>query len=268
MAYFEVETAKLYYELHGEEGRPVVVLLNGIMMSTLSWHGHLLDLTRFFRVLLMDFRDQGKSSKMRKNYDISTHAKDLNALLEHLNIKRANIVGLSYGGQVAQLFALMYPQKLNTLVLSNTPARISPYLQELGEAWKEAARLYDGEKFFALAIPFIYSDTFYNRNLNWLKNRQKTFKTLLNMEWFDGFIRLASSNLSFNTLNELSNINCPTLLLMADRDIITPINEMELIKDEISNCECLVIHDAGHAAFLEKKSEFLSAIIGFLLKYN
>ncbi|HHF08659.1 MAG TPA: alpha/beta fold hydrolase, partial [Kosmotoga arenicorallina] len=87
MAYFEVETAKLYYELHGEEGRPVVVLLNGIMMSTLSWHGHLPDLTRFFRVLLMDFRDQGKSSKMRKNYDISTHAKDLNALLEHLNIK-------------------------------------------------------------------------------------------------------------------------------------------------------------------------------------
>lgn len=268
MAYFKRGNVELYYELHGEKTKPVVVLLNGIMMSTLSWHGHLPDLTRFFQVLLMDFRDQGKSSRMSQNYDISIHAEDLNALLDHLNIDKINVVGLSYGGQVAQLFALMNPQRVNALVLSNTPARISPYLQELGEAWKEAARLYDGEKFFSLAIPFIYSDTFYNNNLKWLKKRQEAFKTLLDKDWFNGFIRLASSNLSFNTLNELSGIKSPTLLVMADRDIITPINEMELIKEKIPNSECLIIHDAGHAAFLEKQGEFLAAVMGFLLRYN
>ncbi|AKI96603.1 alpha/beta fold hydrolase [Kosmotoga pacifica] len=268
MAYFKYGNVNIYYELHGDENRPVVVLLNGIMMSTLSWHGHLSDLTRFFRVLLMDFRDQGKSSKMSKEFDISVHVEDLNALLDYLNIEKVNIVGLSYGGQVAQLFALKHPYKLNALVLANTPARIPPYLQELGEAWKEAARLYDGEKFFKLAIPFIYSDSFYNSNLSWLKNRQKAFKQLLNKDWFDGFIRLASSNLSFNTLNELPSISCPTLLLMADRDIITPIREMELIKERLPQAESLIIHDAGHAAFLEKQEEFLSAVIGFLLRYS
>ena len=99
------------------------------------------------------------------------------------------------------------------------------------------------ERFFKLAIPFIYSDFFYNRNLQWLKERQKMFKsTLNNREWFEGFIRLISSNPDFNVLQELDKIQCPTLLLLgADRDIITPIEEMKTIHERVRNSEFLVI---------------------------
>lgn len=254
---------KIYYELHGDQDKPILLFLNGIMMSTVSWNSFIEPFTRNFRVLLMDFRDQGKSSKMEKQYDISIHASDILQLLDELKIEKVIPVGVSYGGQVAQIFASTYPERVKALVLANTVARIMPYLAELGESWKEAARLEDGEKFFVLAIPTIYSDYFYNRNLGWLKARQKLFKKALTPEWFQGFIRLASSNPDFNTMDQLSSISAPTILLAGDRDTITPIEEMELIEKEIPDTQFVIIHNGGHASFLEKQKEFINIVTGF-----
>ncbi|MBN2219399.1 MAG: alpha/beta hydrolase [Kosmotogaceae bacterium] len=257
---------QIYYEVHGDKSNPPVIILNGIMMSIPSWAGFVSHFSRHFRLILMDFRDQGRSERKDSQYHISVHVEDLTDLIDTLEISSANVVGLSYGGQVAEILAIKRPERVNSLVLANTPARISPYLAELGEAWKEAAELNDGERFFKLAIPFIYSDFFYNRNLQWLKERQRMFKSTLNREWFEGFIRLISSNPDFNVLDELDKIQCPTLLLGADRDIITPIEEMKSIHERVRNSEFLIIKDAGHGAFLEKPGEFMTAIIGFVLK--
>ncbi|HPD38827.1 MAG TPA: alpha/beta hydrolase [Mesotoga infera] len=260
--------SRIFYEVFGDENKPPVLVLNGIMMSTASWRGFVEEFTKHFRLILMDFRDQGQSSRQRQQYDISIHVSDVKLLLSQLSIPEINVIGLSYGGQVAQLLAIDSPGLIKTLVLANTPARITPYLSELGEAWKEAAKLEDGEKFFSLAIPFIYSDYFYNRNLKWLKERQKLFRDLLNKEWFEGFVRLASSNPNFDVVDKLSRITCPTLLICADRDIITPLEEMQIIHERIPESEMLIIHDAGHGAFLEKPAEFMTAIFGFILKNN
>lgn len=257
--------ARIYYELHGDMDKPVLLFLNGIMMSALSWNSFINAFTKRFRVLLMDFRDQGKSSAMETQYDISIHASDILELIDELGLEKVIPVGVSYGGQVAQIFAASYPERIGALVLSNTVARITPYLAELGESWKEAARLEDGEKFFTLAIPFIYSDYFYNRNLAWLKSRQKIFKKALTPAWFQGFIRLASSNPDFNTIGKLSSIDSPTLLLAGDRDTITPIEEMELIEKEIPDTQFVIIHNGGHASFLEKQNEFINIVMGFAL---
>ena len=267
MAILEIADGNnIFYELFGDESKPPVLVLNGIMMSTASWKGFVDEFARHFRLILMDFRDQGQSSREKQQYNISIHVSDVKLLLSRLSISKINVIGLSYGGQVAQLLALDSPGLIKTLVLANTPARITPYLSELGEAWKEAAKLEDGEKFFSLAIPFIYSDYFYNRNLKWLKARQKLFHDLLNREWFEGFSRLASSNPDFDVVDELSRITCPTLLICADRDIITPLEEMKILHEKIAKSEMLIIHDAGHGAFLEKPAEFMTAIFGFILK--
>ncbi|HAA85098.1 MAG TPA: alpha/beta hydrolase [Kosmotogaceae bacterium] len=258
--------ARLYYELYGDHDDPLLVFLNGIMMSTASWQSFVEPLSRHFSLLLVDQRDQGRSDHMDRQYDIELHARDLEELFTRIDAREVNLMGVSYGGQIAELYALQYGERLNSLILSNTVGRITPYLAELGEAWKEAARLNDGEKFFTLAIPFIYSDSFYNSNLAWLKNRQKAFKELLTEEWFEGFYRLASSNIDFNVVERLNEIKVPTLLLAADRDIVTPVEEMELLHEEIPNSEFLIIHDAGHAAFLEKQEEFLTAVTGFVIK--
>ena len=84
---------------------------------------------------------------------------------------------------------------MDRLILANTSAHVDQYLRSMGDMWKRAAKLYDGEAFFDLALIPIYSRNFYNRKtMTGLVNRRQVFKEFLTREWFDGFIRLASSN--------------------------------------------------------------------------
>jgi pimeloyl-ACP methyl ester carboxylesterase len=259
---------KLYYEIHGLSENPTIVMLSGIMMSCASWQIFLDKMTRNLRVVLVDLRDQGRSSYESEQYSISLHVEDLEHLFCSLQMERFHLYGISYGAQVAMLYALNHPERVRTLLLFNAPPRTTPYIAEVGEAWKEAAKSYDGEKFFALAIPYAYSYSFYNKSLLWLKERQKMFKKILTREWFDGFIRLASTNEDFSVIGRLSKIECPVLLVGSDKDTITPLEEMELIQKEIPHAEFLVIKDSGHASIIEKPEEFVTAITGFVLKHK
>ncbi|GAB6189416.1 alpha/beta fold hydrolase [Marinitoga arctica] len=253
----------IYYEVRGD-GEPLI-LLNGIMMSTISWKEHVEVLKKYFKVIVYDIRDQGKSSKLKEGYNISIHVEDLYHLIKHLNLESVNLLGLSYGGQVAELFALKFPQYIKKLILSNTTYKVDNFLASIGESWKIAAKMYDGEKFFDLALPYIYSKTFYNDNLKWLMNRRKLFKELLTKEWFDSFYRLASSNINFDISDELEKIKNETLLIAAEEDILTPIADMKYINEKLINFDLIVIENAGHAAFLEKSHLYCNIIKGFLI---
>jgi len=82
----------------------------------------------------------------------------------------------------------------NKIILSfQHPQPGQQSLREIGKAWETAAELNDGARFFQLAIPFIYAEPFYEKNLDFLMERQKMFKSLLTREWFEGFIRLSRS---------------------------------------------------------------------------
>jgi 3-oxoadipate enol-lactonase len=257
-----LEDPGIYYEVHGE-GRPLV-FLNGIMMNTLSWVEHIQRLKGQYQLIVYDMRDQTQSAKLEEGYDISIHAEDLKKLIEHLKIEKANLFGLSYGGQVAMIFALRYPELIDKLILANTSTYVDQYLLSIGQMWKRAARLYDGEAFFDLSLIPIYSRTFYNNNFDWLMNRRQLFKDYLTKEWFDGFIRLASSNENFDVTNEIEKIKNETLLIAAEQDIIMPYSQMFEMSKRIENSQFVCIPDAGHAAFLEKIDTTCTLIRGFL----
>ena len=268
MAYLDLKDgAKIYYEVHGE-GEPVI-FLHGIMMNTMSWLAFIPDLSTRFKLILLDFRDQGQSSKMQEQYGQDIHIGDVVSLLDELNISKVHLMGLSYGGQVALRFALQYQKRIKSLCLFNTPNLVSNHLLEIGKAWETAAELNDGERFFQLAIPFIYSEPFYETNLDFLMERQKMFKSLLTKEWFEGFIRLSRSVKGyFISRNELKTIKVPTLLVGADLDIVVSSRSMKDIHENIPNCEFIIIPNAGHGAFLEKMNEFLTILIGFVTKHS
>ncbi len=258
---------ELYYEVHGGEG-PWVTFLNGIMMSTASWAGFLDEMKRDYRLLLMDFRDQGRSSKMSTRYDWKIHVNDLIELFDELSIKTINLLGVSYGGQVGLELTREYQDRLNTLMLVNVTPKVSKYLQAISDSWELAASLGSGRDFFTVAIPSIYSDVFYEQNLDWLKERQEMFEELLTEEWMKGFTRLSKSAKDFDCSDLIEDIHVPTLVLSADRDILTPAGEMKEMAGRIPDSTYLNIPDAGHAAFLEKQREFLSAVKGFLSLNN
>ena len=259
-----LEDPGIYYEVHGE-GKPLV-LLNGIMMSTPSWLEHIPRLKDRFQLIIYDMRDQGQSARLEEGYDNTVHVDDLKKLLDHLGIDKADLWGVSYGGQVALLFSLAHPESVDRLVLSNTSAHIDQYLLSMGEMWKCAARLYDGEAFFDLALIPIYSRTFYNNHYDWLVNRRQLFKANLTREWFDGFIRLASSNHEYDVRDRLAGIEHPTLLMAAEEDIITPYAQMAAMHASMKNSQLVSIPQTGHAAFLEQMDTVCTLVKGFLQK--
>jgi pimeloyl-ACP methyl ester carboxylesterase len=263
----KINKAEINYKLDGAgEGKETVVILNGIMMSTASWTDFIPVYTEKnnYQLLRVDFRDQGLSSKFPEEYDISIHVDDLKSLLDYLEIEKAHIVGISYGAMVGILFELEYSEMVNTLILSNTEAKVTKYLQAASDVWEEASKLDDGVKFFKLSMPFIYSDYFYNNNWDWLKEREKTMGNVLNKEWFEALTRLSKSSKNFDVSDRLAEIKSPTLLIGGSRDQLTPVYEMDKIHQGIPDAKMLIIKDAGHASCYEKMDEFNSAVLGFM----
>lgn len=268
MPHLPINGVEIFYQLDGCQG-DVLVILNGIMMSTASWKDFVPTYTsRGYRVLRVDFRDQGQSGKAIKPYSIDQHVEDLEQLFIALGLEKVHLHGISYGGQVALLYALKYPERLHSLSAANTIARLTNYLRGIGEAWDEAAKMKDGGKFFRLAMPLIYSDAFYRRRWEWLKEREELFAQILTAEWFDAYLRLSSSHGSFDILERLGEIQVPTLLIASDRDPVSPVEEMKLIHEHIGNAQLAIIPDTGHASCYEKPDEYNILLLGFLALHS
>lgn len=260
----QINNCEINYEISGERGE-FLTILNGIMMSSDSWKDIKQDyVDAGYRVLTMDFRDQGRSSSAKKPYSINQHAEDLYELLNHLSIEKTHLMGISYGGQVAMIFALKYQDRINKLLLFNTSARLTNYIKGIGEAWDEAARLGDGERFFKLAMPLIYSDEFYETHWEWLKNREKVFKEILTKQWFERYLRLSSSHGEYDILDEIHRIKVPTLVVAADKDVVTPYSETEMIHRRIKGSVFTVIPNCGHASCYEQTAAYNIQVLGYL----
>jgi pimeloyl-ACP methyl ester carboxylesterase len=109
---------RLYYEMEGD-GEPVV-LIPGFASGRETWAMQTPSLSRNFRVITFDPRGVSESDKPEGPQSISLFADDVAHLLQALGISRAHIVGASFGGFVAQEFALRYPFMTRKLVLCCT----------------------------------------------------------------------------------------------------------------------------------------------------
>ena len=125
MPKIDVNGVELYYELHGAEDAPLLVLNNGIIMNAAgSWVYQTKALSAHYRVLLYDCRGQGQSDHPDESYTMEMHADDLAALLAALGYEQAHIAGISYGGEVGQAFALKYPDRCASLILADTVSEV------------------------------------------------------------------------------------------------------------------------------------------------
>lgn len=260
----KINGVDIHYELDGQ-GEDTLVILNGIMMSTASWIEHVPYFTgNGIRVLRVDFRDQGQSGRTTKPYTVEQHVSDLEKLFNILGLDMVHLHGISYGGQVALLFALKHPGMVRSLIIANTVPLLTRNLRGIGDSWDEAARLKDGLRFFRLVMPMIYSNVFFESHWDWLKEREAMFSDILTEEWFEGYLRLSASLDDFNILERLSEITKPTLLIASDRDVVTPVEDMRAIKERIEGARFVMIPDCGHAACYEKISEYNLLILGFI----
>ncbi|MCZ8132958.1 MAG: alpha/beta hydrolase [Steroidobacteraceae bacterium] len=133
MPYFRHDGVDLHYLERGR-GRPVV-LIHGLGMCGGDWAFHVPALETHYRVILPDLRGSGRSSRPRGRYSIPQFARDMWALLDHLGIDSADLVGFSLGGAVALEMSLQRPERVPRLVTINS---LASYRPDHWRKWLEA----------------------------------------------------------------------------------------------------------------------------------
>jgi pimeloyl-ACP methyl ester carboxylesterase len=269
MSSFKFNDKNIFYQLDGDQDKPKMLILNGIMMSTKSWIPFMKNWLEHFQVLRVDFLDQGQSDKMDQNYTMQLQVELLNALLKALSIEKINVVGISYGGEVALSFACAYPDQVDRLILFNSSAYTNPLLKDIGRSWIKAGKTRDGSLYYKTTIPIIYSASYYEKKLEWMKNREKVLKPIFSDAVFlDAMERLTYSAESFDVRDQLGDMDVETLIITAEEDFLTPKKEQEYVAKRLKNGHWVTIPGVGHASMYENPMIFTSLITGFLLVKN
>ena len=257
-----VNGLKLYYESEGD-GEPVV-LIPGFAAGRWIWFKQTPDLSQNFRVIVFDPRGVSESDKPEGPQTIGLLADDVAHLLQTIGISSAHIVGASFGGFVAQEFALKYPSMTRKLVLCCTsfggPNHVVPAPETL-LALASTKGLNSEERMRA------------NLLLAFTPEFVKTQGTQV-----DHIVHLRATNevpehiylsqlqaaMSFNAESRLSEIKRPTLVLSGDADVIVPVQNSRNLAEKISGAQLQIIAGGSHTFFIEQARDFNQRISAFL----
>ena len=265
MSTFQFKNHDIYYMIDGDinSGKEIIVLLNGIMMSTLSWEIFKESFSKDNVLIRYDMLDQGQSSKVDFHYTQDLQVELLKELLDHLRIQKSNIVGISYGASIALQFAAKYQQYINNLVVANVVAKTSPWLKAIGDGWNQVGRFQNGEAYYNITIPYIYSPQFYTKRLDWMENRKKILIPIFsNPDFLNAMERLTISAETHDVIDSLSNITVNTLIISSKEDYLTPVFEQQFLHQALPNSKLVILEECGHASMYEVPELFASLVLG------
>jgi 3-oxoadipate enol-lactonase len=255
----------LYYEIHGDG--PPLVLLMGIGYDSSLWTlAQVPALSTQFRVMLVDNRDAGRSSKATSSYEIADLADDLAGLLDALGIPRTHLLGLSMGGMIAQEFALRHPDRLDRLVLAGTGAAPARSAVDPIQIWTWVkANDATGDVFGGQQFVSLFSAAF-------LRNHpavQDTAELLASNPYPmspEAYGRQAAAYLRFDALDRLAAITAPTLVVVGEQDLLTPPWIVRELADAIPDARFEVIRGDGssHVMPIERADDFNRLVSDFL----
>jgi 3-oxoadipate enol-lactonase len=263
MPFVHANGVRLYYEIHGPADRPVLVLNNGILMNAAgSWLPQTAAFSRHWRVLQYDCRGQGLSDHPAAPYSMDMHADDLAALLSALAVERAHVLGISYGGEVAQAFALRYPARVRSLILADTVSEVGPALRLTLEGWKTAARAGDADLLYQVTAPWNFSPAFFVRAETVLRAARERY-AMLDLPAVE---RLCEAFLGVDFTPRLRQIAAPACIIVGERDLLKGPDYAAILHASIPASELHVLPGAGRAASWEAPDGFNRVVLEFLAR--
>jgi len=276
----EVNGIRLCYDVHGK-GDPVI-LLHGFNDRKEHWRAQVGALSEHFKVIRLDNRGAGKSDRPDGEYSMEVYASDIAGLIDSLEIKKAHIIGHSMGGMIAQNFAILYPNRVNKLILLNTLPGFKPPgepLEDFSTMQRESAIkgqeaiLKDPNNAFVDGAKPSYSRKFWKLMK---ENPKKKFhdiwsvEDLIDEKIIYGPTAFDLSNQTHalsthNTYERLHEIKNEVLIISAEKDKSCPISMGEKMHELIPKSNFIIIEGAAHQDILEKPPEINKYIIDFLL---
>jgi pimeloyl-ACP methyl ester carboxylesterase len=239
---------------------PPLVLLHGFLCDSRCWRRQLEDLSDQFRVVAWDALGAGSSSDPPDPFTITDWAQCLAQFLNLVGIERAYVLGLSWGGVLAQEFYRLYPARVLRLILADTYAGWKGSLpQPACEKRLERCFLESSlppDKFVPLWVPEFFTEGASPDLKEEMSAVVSDFHPL-------GFRLMAKSLDDTDTTDLLPNIGVPTLVLWGDDDRRSPMNIAEQLRDAIPNAALAVIANAGHVSNMEQPEEFNAQVRRF-----
>lgn len=132
--YAPVNGLKMYYEIHGS-GEPLVLLHGAFMAVTNDWRDWVNELSKTRKVIAVEMQGHGRTGDIDRDITYENLSDDIAALVEHLRITHADVVGYSLGGGVAIQTALRHPEKVQKVVSISAPIRRDGWVREANDAW-------------------------------------------------------------------------------------------------------------------------------------
>jgi 3-oxoadipate enol-lactonase len=254
---FEHDGEELYYEAIGEDELPWLVLSHGAGGNHAVWFHQVAWFARSFRLLLWDQRGFGRSSNRNGAASPSVAARDLGALLEHLGVAEASLVGQSMGGWAVMGLAVQRPELVKSLVLADTLAGlpIEEWVQRRTLPRRPQAVLGDhpalGPQFRArrphLAV-------LYQQLGGWGQPDSERSGALA------GLTETVFSS------HETSRLSCPVLFIVGSEDEIFPPHWIRRVAATIPGALVEEIEGAGHSPYFEAPDRWNAVVTGHLAR--
>ena len=255
----DADGCPLYVRVDGQETAPPLMLSNSLGTDLHLWDAQVLEWAKSFRVVRYDRRGHGRSGLGHAPHTMETLGRDALAIMDALGLDKVHWCGISMGGMVGQWLGAHAPERIDTLILSNTSAfypnkmpwndRIAT-VREKGLAW--------------------IADTIMTL---WFKPDFRTgepqtiarMKEMLAATPLEGYIAACEAVRDMDHRELLPKINAPTLIIAGTHDVSTPVAAAEFIKGRIRGSVLTVLNTA-HIANVEEPAIYTNTVREFLTK--
>jgi 3-oxoadipate enol-lactonase len=264
MKYDIGDTAINYIE-YGKRAVCPLIFIHGFPFSHKMWEPQLRSLPDGVYAVVYDIRGHGDSGLGDGQYTIDLFADDLAALMDHLNISKAIICGLSMGGYIALRALEKYPDKVSGLILCDTKTE-----SDSDEAKIKRASTINSIK--SLGVDNFADD--FVKSVFWHKSFERIPETVLNIKNIikaNQSLGICGTQIALaarsDTTAVLSKITIPTCIIVGQYDQLTPPSMAQIMHRSIPGSEFHVLSNAAHMSNIENAEDFNKALFNFIGKY-
>ena len=247
------------------EGEPVVLIM-GYGGDHTAWALQMSALSARHRVIAFDNRGVGRSDCPDCPYTTRMMAADTLGLMDALGVERAHVIGVSMGGMIAQELALAHGERVRSLHLGCTLARPDAYLLALNATWREMRIGLGREPMLRALSLWLFAPVTYAERPELVEALLQNSLANPYPQSLVGFLRQGEAITAHDTLERLSAIRCPTLVSVAEDDILVPPRFSREIAARIPGATLHLVPGAAHGYFLERPDFFNQLSLDFIAR--
>jgi pimeloyl-ACP methyl ester carboxylesterase len=262
--YATLNDIRVHYETYGA-GDPLL-MISGLGAPAIGWLFQVRDLSPHYHVVTFDNRGVGETDMPPAlEYGTGELAEDARALLDHLGIKRAHVMGASMGGAVAMELAIRHPARVRSLTLCGTWAAGDGRFLRVVESWRALApQLSQEDRLRHVLLPWLYSPAFLADPARVADAVKRTLAYPFPTK-AEAMERQARGLLSWNgtRLRDIGKLRVPTMVVVGRDDVLTPPAFSRGLAALLPQAR-LKLLPGGHAVFIEEAARFNRAVLAFL----